>query len=161
MSPGRKIVLSLVIIFIAIQFIQPAKNKREGVSPADIINHFQVPEKVATILKSSCYDCHSNNTSYPWYASIQPIAWWMAKHIKEGKEVLNFNEFGSLSGRRQQSKIKAIFNNVKDASMPLSSYILLHPSAKLTKENKAIVMEWATKISAGTLSKKRVEPGPQ
>lgn len=154
MNPGRKIVLTLLVVFIAIQFIQPAKNKKAGRMQYDLLNHLHVPGEVSTLLKNSCYDCHSNNSRYPWYASVQPMGWFLAKHIKEGKEALNFNEFGSFSKRRQLSKIKAIHNSIRDGSMPLASYSLLHPAAKLTGAHKTLLMEWATK-TANELSTKK------
>ena len=86
----------LLLAFIVIQFIRPAKNKSEGVSTNDITTKYAVPQDVMAVLKTSCYDCHSNNTNYPWYANIQPIAWWLDDHIKEGKKELNFSEVCSL-----------------------------------------------------------------
>ena len=73
----------LLLVFIIIQFIRPAKNKSEGISNNDISKIYPVPENVQAILKTSCYDCHSNNTVYPWYASIQPVSWWLDDHIQE------------------------------------------------------------------------------
>ena len=145
MSLPKKISLVLLIVFIAIQFIQPARNTNGQVMPADITKHFTVPGSVEAILKTSCYDCHSNNTRYPWYANIQPMGWLLANHIKKGKADLNFNEFGNYSRRRQLSKLKAINNSIKEGTMPLSSYALLHRDAKLSQNNKELVMEWAAK----------------
>ena len=105
------------------------------------------------MLKISCYDCHSNNTHYPWYSFMQPGAWSMASHIKEGKADLNFSEFGAYSSRRQQSKLQAIINSINDNTMPLSSYIILHKNAKLSEENKALLLDWI-KITKDSLSLK-------
>ena len=92
---------------------------------------------------AACYDCHSNNTTYPWYSNIQPMGWLLANHIKEGKAELNFNEFGSYSERRQQSKLKSIAGQVKENEMPLASYTMLHKNARLTKHQKALIIDWA------------------
>ncbi len=161
MNRGRKIVLSLVTVFFAIQFIQPAKNKNDVDMQADLIPHLKVPEKVATVLQTACYDCHSNNTRYPWYATVQPMGWFLSKHIKKGKEALNLSGFGNFSVRRQQSKIKAMYNSVKDGSMPLTSYVLLHPDAKLTKETRSLVMDWASKTAADLSIKKQAVSSSQ
>ena len=147
MSLLKKISFVLLIVFIAIQFIQPARNTNGQVAQADITKHFSVPANVEGVLKISCYDCHSNNTYYPWYANIQPMGWLLANHIKDGKAELNFNEFGNYSERRQLSKLKAINNSIKDGTMPLSSYIVLHQDAKLSKESKALISEWVSKNS--------------
>lgn len=143
----RKIIL-LVILFtvIVIQFIRPTKNVSDTRREADIITAFNIPSNVATVLKTSCSDCHSNNTRYPWYANIQPAGWLLAKHVSDGKEDLNFDEFANYSKRRQVSKLKSIRNSIKDASMPLSSYTLLHSDARLSDENKSIIISWTSKM---------------
>ncbi|MEP7319743.1 MAG: heme-binding domain-containing protein [Panacibacter sp.] len=146
MSSKKKILLLLLLLFIAMQFIQPARNKSSIVQQADMIRHFTVPANAARILKTSCYDCHSNNTPYPWYANIQPIGWLLAKHIRDGKRELNFSDFATYSQRRQLSKLKAIANSIKDGSMPLASYTLLHGDAKLSDSSKQQLIEWALKI---------------
>ena len=95
------IFLTLLLVFVAMQFIRPARNKSNEVQEADLIKHFNVPTKAAAILKTSCYDCHSNHTRYPWYAEFQPFGWWLAHHIKEGKAELNFSSFGTYSRRKK------------------------------------------------------------
>ncbi|MBA4139838.1 MAG: heme-binding domain-containing protein [Segetibacter sp.] len=144
MSILKKILLVLLLVFIAMQFIRPARNIGQ-VGQADIANRLMVPGSVEGILKTSCYDCHSNNTRYPWYANIQPMGWVLANHIKDGKDDLNFNEFGTYTKRRQLSKLKAIGSSVKEGTMPLPSYTLLHQDAILSKEEKTLVTDWATK----------------
>lgn len=142
MSWIKKLLLSLLIVFVAIQFIQPAHNESEQVLPTDFAKVYVLPEHVQTILQNACYDCHSNNTNYPWYSNIQPMAWMMARHIKKGKEELNFSDFGSYTNHRQISKLKGIANQIKDDQMPLSSYKLMHPKARLSHEDKLIVEGW-------------------
>jgi hypothetical protein len=139
----KKIILALLVIFIAIQFIQLARNQDGQVLPADIEKMVVVPPNVAGILKTSCYDCHSNNTHYPWYSFIQPGGWLMASHIKNGKAMLNFSQFGDLSNRKQQSKLQGIINQVKDGEMPISSYKIIHRNAVLTPAQKTILINWA------------------
>ena len=143
MSWIKKILLVLILVFIAIQFIQPAQNKSVQVLPTDISRTITVPENVKMILQTACYDCHSNNTDYPWYNYVQPVAWILANHIKRGKRDLNFSEFGSYPVRKQQSKLKAIANQIKDGEMPLYSYTMIHNNARLSKEQKAIIIDWA------------------
>ena len=154
MSRTKKIVSAILLVFIAMQFIRPVKNRSNAVQQSDMLTHFNVPDSVAGILKTSCYDCHSNNTNYPWYANIQPAGWLLAKHIKDGKEELNFNEFASYSQRRQLSKLKSIQNSVKDGSMPLTSYMLIHADAKLSDKSKALLINWTSK-TIDSLSTKR------
>ncbi|NEW80269.1 MAG: heme-binding domain-containing protein, partial [Gelidibacter sp.] len=108
-------------------------------------NTFEVPYNIQNILKKSCYDCHSNNTNYPWYHKIQPASWLLENHIKEGKKGLNFSEFGAYSKRRQKSKLKSIINQIKDDEMPLYSYTLIHSDAKLSEGNKKDLIDWLSK----------------
>ncbi len=140
----KKILLAILVLFVLIQFIQPAKNRSAQVLPMDISKVVDVPESMQIILKTSCYDCHSNNTNYPWYSFIQPGAWWMASHIKDGKGDLNFSEFGSYTKRKQQNKLKSIAKSIEDETMPLASYTLVHTNANLSKINKELIMNWAT-----------------
>lgn len=145
MNRFKKILLVFIAVFIAIQFIQPAHNKSEQVLPTDFAKLFILPNNVQSVLQNACYDCHSNNTKYPWYTNIQPVGWMMAKHIKNGKEKLNFSDFGSNTIRKQISKLKEIVNQVKDDEMPLSSYKLMHKNARLSAEDKTLVKDWFLK----------------
>ena len=136
----------LLLVFIIIQFIRPAKNKSEGISNNDISKIYPVPENVQAILKTSCYDCHSNNTVYPWYASIQPVAWWLDDHIQEGKKELNFSEFASYRIGRQYRKLDEINKEVKEDAMPLDNYLWIHKYAKLDDQQKLILANWVVSV---------------
>jgi hypothetical protein len=146
MKPIKKIILAIIllifIVFITIQFIQPVRNTSGQVLPTDISKLYKIPQDVSTLLKNSCYDCHSNNTVYPWYSNIQPVGWLLEADIKNGKDKLNFSEFGSLSSRRQISKLRNIKNRIKDGTMPIKVYQLMHPSAQLTDEGKQLLSDW-------------------
>ena len=150
----KKIFLVLLLAFIIIQFIQPVRNQNTPVLPSDIEMLFKIPANVLAVLKNSCYDCHSNNTHYPWYAFIQPAAWWMASHINKGKADLNFSEFGMYSNRKQQNKLHAMANTISDRTMPLPSYTILHKDAELSGEDKVIVLNWI-KTTGESLSVKK------
>lgn len=141
----KKILLGLLVVLIIIQFIQPPGNRDSAVLSTDLTKTFAVPQNVQIILKQACYDCHSNNTNYPWYSRIQPLGWFLANHIRNGKEQLNFSHFGSYSLRRQISKLNGIANSIKDGSMPLRSYTLIHRNARLSSQDKALLFEWTTK----------------
>jgi hypothetical protein len=143
MSQVKKILLVILVIIIAIQFIQPARNKSGQVLPTDISKVYNIPNQIQSVLKNACYDCHSNNTNYPWYSNIQPGGWWLASHIRKGKEELNFSEFGDYSSRKQRSKLNSIAKTVEDGTMPFPSYTLIHRNARLTKDEKAVIINWA------------------
>lgn len=139
----KKILLGLFLVFIVIQFIRPARNVSGQVLPTDITKTVAVPEKVMSVLKIACYDCHSNNTRCPWYVNMQPVAWMMANHIKNGKANLNFSDFGSYSKRKGANKLRAIGKTVKEGSMPITSYTMMHTDAKLSDADKTMIMAWA------------------
>lgn len=148
----KKILLVLVIVFVVFQFIQPAYNKNRQVLPTDLTKTVSVPNDVQIVLRKACYDCHSNNTNYPWYMNVQPVGWVMASHIKDGKENLNFSEFGSYSNRKQANKLRAILQSIDDGSMPISSYAMLHADAKLDKKSNDLIREWTTKTRDSLLA---------
>ena len=104
-----------------------------------------MPKNIETTLRTSCYDCHSNNTNYPWYSYIQPIRFFMDGHINEGKKELNFTEFGNYSSRKQASKLMAISKQIQSNEMPLSSYTLIHKNAVLHSTQKELVINWINK----------------
>jgi hypothetical protein len=136
---------ALLIAFVIIQFIRPSRNKSQQVFPQDISNIIPVPDSVKSLLKNACYDCHSNNTKYPWYDNVQPVGWYLAGHIKKAKENLNFNEFGNYSARRKASKLDDIANEIRENGMPLPSYRLLHKVARLSHIEKEMLINWALK----------------
>jgi len=140
------IAIILLLIVVGIQFIPTTRNQSELVPPTDLMETYNVPEQVEVIFKTSCYDCHSDNTNYPWYNKLQPVSWIMEGHIKEGKSELNFNEFGSYSERRQKSKFKSILSQVKDGEMPLASYTWMHRDAKLSENEIKALEGWINKM---------------
>ena len=142
--------MGVLIVTVGIQFIQPAANQNGRMEQSmNITKQFPVPSRVQAILENSCYDCHSNNTRYPWYAKIQPGAWWLASHIRKGKAELNFSDFGRYSTRQQRSKFKGIAGSVKDGTMPLRSYTLMHQNAILSQQDKKLIVNWALSMAEG------------
>ncbi|HCE54243.1 MAG: hypothetical protein APF83_07400 [Lutibacter sp. BRH_c52] len=142
-----KIILLVVLLaLLGIQFIPTTRNQIDIVPSTDLMEVYNVPEQVEIIFKTSCYDCHSNNTYYPWYNKIQPASWMIQNHIKKGKAELNFNEFGSYSERKRKSKFKSILSQVKDGEMPLASYTWIQRDAKLSENEKKAIEDWINKM---------------
>ena len=102
-----------------------------------------MPLAVQGLLQRACYDCHSNNTKYPWYAEVQPVRWWLDSHIKDGKRHLNFSEFGSYTAKRANHKMKQTAEQVESGEMPLPSYTWMHPEARLTPQEIKLLADWA------------------
>lgn len=142
MKPFKKILLALMTVFIGLQFIPSVRNQSGQMDKNDISIALKTPEKVRAVLVTSCYDCHSNNTRHPWYAKIQPVRYMLDKHVKEGKENLNLSGFGSYSTRRKLNKLRSMGNSIRDETMPLSSYTLIHRDATLTAVEKTLLLNW-------------------
>jgi Haem-binding domain len=140
----KKILIGLAALFVVIQFIRPAENNSNDESQS-ITTKYNVPKDVESILKSACYDCHSNNTTYPWYAKIQPVLWWLDHHIDEGKREVNFSAFTARRIAIQNKKFKEIAEQVETKEMPLPSYTYagLHADANLTDAQRQTLIQWA------------------
>ena len=142
------ILLILLILFVGIQFIPTKRNQNDVVPNTDFMLVNNVPKDIKNKLQVSCYDCHSNNTQYPWYSKIQPGAWFMENHIKDGKTELNFSEWDSLSNRRKKSKLKSIISQIEDNKMPLSSYTLIHRNAIFSEAEKQRITTYLTELKS-------------
>ncbi|WPQ61448.1 heme-binding domain-containing protein [Chitinophaga sancti] len=142
----KKILIAILAIFIIIQFIRPKKNIASGPFPNSINQNHAIPEDVQAILTRSCYDCHSNNTHYPWYNNIQPVAWLLAHDINEGKKHFNFDEFNTYSISRRQRKLAELIDEIKMDEMPMGIYTVLHRNAVLSKAEKQKLINWADNV---------------
>lgn len=139
----KKILVGLLLVLVAIQLIKPKQNRSAEAQINDIAVTMNVPDEVNIILRKACYDCHSNTTNYPWYANLQPVAWWLDHHIEEGKNELNFSEFGGYKAKRKIKKFNEIATEVTEGEMPLDSYTWIHKDAKLSKEEANTLINWA------------------
>jgi len=136
----------LLVALVGIQFMPTERNQSDLIPKTDFMVVNEVPKNIESVIKTSCYDCHSNNTDYPWYNKVQPVAWYLEDHVEHGKEELNFNEWDSYSSRRKNSKLKSIISQIEDDEMPLTSYTLIHRDAKLSDTEKKIVLDWVSKL---------------
>jgi len=135
-----------LVALVVIQFFPVDYNQNETVPQTDFMLVNNVPATIEKSLRVSCYDCHSNNTDYPWYSKVQPAAWYLEDHIKEGKAELNFNEWDNLSERRKTSKLRSIISQLEDGEMPLDSYTLVHRDALLSEVNKEAIIDYVNTL---------------
>jgi hypothetical protein len=148
MKGSRKIGVLIIIILVVMQFIQPTKNRSEQViSDNDISKVYAIPQDLHQTFITKCYDCHSNNTNYPWYVNIQPIGWWLAAHVHDGKEHLNFSEFKNYSAERAEHKLEELGEVSEDKSMPLQAYTMFHENTELTEADQKAISEWLVSIN--------------
>lgn len=144
----KKILLGLAILLVAIQFFRPEKNIAVNPSLNAIDRNYTVTKDISGLLRTSCYDCHSNNTVYPWYSSIQPFAWWQQSHVIDGKKELNFDEFNNYDVKRKKHKLDEVIEVIQEAEMPLSSYTLIHRKAILSPQDKDKLISWAKELQS-------------
>lgn len=142
----KKVLIVLIVALALLQFYRPTKNISTEVSVNAIGQYYDVPEAVDKLLRTSCYDCHSNNTVYPWYSNVQPVALWLDDHIRDGKKHLNFDEFNTYSAERKQKKFKEIAEEIEEGEMPMTSYTLIHKNAKLSPADKKHLVDWAKEM---------------
>ena len=141
MSRSRKIGLGLLLLLLLIQFIRREKNvSTDSFEGTDYISQERPPAAVARLIKDVCYDCHSNNSVYPWHAEVAPVSWWITGHINGGKKHLNFSEWKGYPADKQKHKLEECVEVTKDGSMPLKSYTWLHPEARLSDEQREMLV---------------------
>lgn len=131
-------------LFVLAQFVRPDQKNPSVVAADDFQNVANPPAEVLTILKNACYDCHSFETKYPWYSQVAPVSWWLANHIGEGRDHLNFSTFGQLAPGDRAEALGEAAEEVQEEEMPLSSYtwLGLHPEADLSAEQLNTLMQW-------------------
>lgn len=139
----KKNLFYLVLVLVLIQVIRPDKNSSEKASVSSAII---APEKIQTILKRSCNVCHSNNTKYEWYHNIAPFSWVVASHIKDGKEHVNFDEWDTYNNEQKTHIIDDLRNSIKARKMPLVGYVMIHPEAFISENDKKELLDWITTL---------------
>ncbi len=133
----KKALIILVVILVAIQFIPVDKTNPPVTAELD------APMEIISVFKKSCYDCHSNETVWPWYSNIALASWFVAADVKEVREHLNFSEWGYLSRKDIVKMKEEIWEEIKKEKMPLWQYKILHPEANFTQKDKDLIRGWA------------------
>jgi hypothetical protein len=146
--------IAVIICFIIIQFLPIKLPKNDNNTEVYLIPGVSLDINISGILKTSCFDCHSNHVNYPWYSHIAPVSWLIKHDITEGREKLNFSEWSNYSKQRQIRKLTDIKEEIK-GGMPLAPYTLIHSNSKLTDEQKKIIGVWCDKLCDEILNSKR------
>jgi hypothetical protein len=138
-----RVVLALAVLGAAAQFIRPARTNPPVDQAQTIEAVAQVPAPLAPVLRRSCYDCHSNETRWPWYSAVVPMAWGVANHVREGRAAMNFSEWGRYPVRKRTALLEKLCDQVREGQMPLGSYLLLHRDARLSESEWKAVCDWS------------------
>ena len=131
-----------IIVLIGIQFIYVNVPAKIESNPEYEI---KAPKEIMSILKHSCYDCHSNESTYPWYDRIAPVSWFVKTHVKNGRKVVNFSLWNSYEIKKQKFFIDKLGKSIV-IRMPMPSYLWLHPEAKLSNEERKQLEAWGEKL---------------
>lgn len=138
----KKIFLALVVVLVLIQLIRIDKTNPEVVLANDFIELNKPSAEIASIIKTSCYDCHSNQSEYPWYSNIAPVSWLVKNHINEGREHFNFSEWASYDAQDQRHILEECAEEVEEGEMPMKPYVLMHSEANLSDEQKEALISY-------------------
>ena len=132
----RIIVIVIIVVLIGIQFVPVSKTN------PPVTGEIKAPADVMEILRTSCYDCHSNESTWPWYSNIAPVSWLVASDVNEAREHMNFSEWDSYSAEDRAEDIDEIWEEIEDGEMPLWFYLPLHSEAKLSEVQKETIRKW-------------------
>jgi hypothetical protein len=138
----KKIALGLLILLLVFQIFRIDKKIEPINSTKDFLFLSGANERVSTLLQNACYDCHGTHPRYPWYTNIAPVSWWIKHHINEGTHHLNFSEWSSYTSRRKDHKLEECVEMIDEGEMPMTSYTWMHKDARLTKEDKELLISF-------------------
>ncbi|UAM97375.1 heme-binding domain-containing protein [Polaribacter litorisediminis] len=144
----KKIGIVIIVALLTAQFFGPEKNDGELDTVNAFIAETNPPKDVLKILNTTCFDCHSSKTNYPWYNNITPVNYWLDEHVQDGKKHLNFSEWSSYSLKKKEHKMDELHEEVAEKEMPLDSYTWTHEDANLTQEQIDAVVTWGKKVQA-------------
>jgi hypothetical protein len=132
-----------MVCFAVIQAIRPAKTNPSVDETKTIHASAQISPEVAAILERSCSDCHSSKTTWPWYSQIAPVSWFIVSDVNGGRKELSLSDWGTYDSKKKAHKLEELCEQVEAGEMPMASYVLLHPAARLSDSDKQLLCEWA------------------
>ena len=142
MKVFRTLVIVMLVLLVAVQFVPVDREVPRLDVASDFLAITVPPGEIGTLIKASCYDCHSYNTEYPWYARVAPLSWWIQGHVNNGREGLNFAEWGNYDADKRQHKLEECAEEIEEGHMPLSSYLYLHADARLDSTQQTMLVGW-------------------
>jgi len=142
----KKISIAFLTILIVMQLFRIDKTNPPTVAENDFLTLNTASAEVQTIIKASCYDCHSNTSIYPWYTNVAPVSWWIKHHINEGRKHLNFSEWGKYTAKKADHKLEECVEMIQEGEMPMSSYTIIHGDTKLNEDQKLMLVNWFSSL---------------
>jgi hypothetical protein len=142
----RRILFLIIILFLILQVFQPSRNTSSDILKTDIANMYNLPDSVEVLFINRCYDCHSNNSEYPWFTNIQPIAWFVKNNIEKGKSHLNFSNFGEYDQKTIIKKLNKLSEVMRQDKMPIKTYKWYYKKASLNSTERILIANWAINL---------------
>lgn len=150
----KVILVTLGVLVVIIQFIPVDRSN----PPVQAV--VAAPPAVYDVLERACFDCHSNETEWPWYSYVAPVSWLIAGDVHEAREDMNFTEWNTIAPREQAKLIKECWEEVEEGEMPLPKYVRLHPEARLSDAEKALIRDWAALAGGETMDEDEADELP-
>ena len=141
-----KIILGLAVLLVVIQFFRIDKDVPTYAPEDDFLEVSGANQQISNLVKSSCYDCHSFETQYPWYSNVAPVSWWVKDHVNHARKHLNFSIWATYTEKRKNHKLKETIEELEEEEMPLGSYTWMHSEARLTNEQRKQLIDWVRSI---------------
>jgi len=151
----------ILVLFVAAQAYRPDRTNPSVDRSKTLAANGRVTPEAAAILERSCNDCHSSETRWPWYSNVSPVSWFLKNHVDDGRRELNLSEWGTYAPRKRERKLHEICEQVEAGEMPIKSYLPLHPSAKLSDEDRRVLCEWAHAEEERVASEQKQQSGGQ
>lgn len=150
----RYLLIGILLAIVIMQFVGPERPLVRTENPDDLMVNEEVSVGVVSILRNTCYDCHSYETNYPWYGYVAPVSWFLSNHVSHGREELNFSQWATFDKRTKIKLLKKVEEEVEEEEMPLSSYTRVHSKARLSQEERTALVEWADEFAKEIFSSK-------
>ncbi len=145
--PMKWIVIGLVVVFFLIQFIQPSRTNPPVVPSRSLEAHVEVPPEVQTVLKRSCYDCHSSSTVWPWYSHVAPVSWYIAHDVNTARGHVNLQNWeAQINEQEGKEHLGLICKLVREGNMPPADYRFMHKGTDVTPAETAAICAWSQKV---------------
>ncbi len=154
----RIIGLLLLAFLLGAQLVRPAKTSPAVEQNRTLAAMMAVPDEVHNVLARACGDCHSHQTVWPWYSNVAPVSWLVVNHVNEARRKLNLSDWAKYSPQQARHKLEEICDVVTSGEMPLQSYLLLHPAAKLTPDEVAALCAWTKSARQSLAEESPPEP---
>jgi hypothetical protein len=154
----KRIGLLFVLVFCGIQFIRPQRTNPPVVPARTIEAYTSIPPGVHATLRRACMDCHSNESRWPWYSNIAPVSWFLVDHVNQARSHVNFSEWDLRMNRRSGPRYDQLCEEVQSGAMPLTSYLLLHHDARLSKNDVDSLCSWTQSLQKSSAAAAQSAP---